>query len=168
MSAAGTAGSAAEAPGLWGSFGAALRLIVGWFSIAVAVLNLVAELGRLPERSYLLFHAVLLVGGFLLVSLGRGAAGTGPASTVAGAGVLAAGMLGGALPANTAACCLAGFAVRHGYPFAFLARNEGGRWHVDSPHVLADLLFWGYVGLMALVLVTVTRRVTQHRNGGTG
>jgi hypothetical protein len=160
MSAVGDIGPATG----WGSFGAALRLIVGWFSIAIAVLNLLAELDRVPERPYLLFHAMLLAGGLLLISFGRGAAGT-PMGYAAGGAVLAGGMLAGALPVNAAACCLGGFAVRHGYPFSFLARNEGGRWHVDSPHLLADLLFWGYAGLIVLVAVVLTRRVTRHRGG---
>ena len=168
MSAAGNAGSATGAPGLWGSFGAALRLIVGWLSITVAVLNLVAELDRVPERAYLLFHAVLLVGGLLLISYDWGSAGIGPAGYGVGGAVSAAGMLLGALPVNIAACCMSGLGVRHGYPFTFLARDEGGGWQVDGPHLLTDLLFWGYAGLLVLVLVAVTRRITQHRGGGTG
>jgi hypothetical protein len=171
MSAVGNAGPVAgrtaegddEAPGLWGSFGAALRLIVGWFSVAIAILNLAAEIGRMPDRAYLLFHVLLLIGGLLLISLDRGAAGTGPAGYAAGGLVLAGGMLVSALPSNDAVCCLTAFAVRHGYPFTFLARNDGGRWHVDSQHLLADLLFWGYAGLIVLVLVAMTRRATRHR-----
>jgi len=163
-----TAGDVGRAPGLWGSFGAAVRLLVGWFSVAIAILNLVAELDGVPERSYLLFHAVLLVGGLLLISYDWGTAGTGAAGYAAGGVVLAAGMSVGALPVNAAVCCLSGFAVRHGYPFAFLARNEGGRWHLDSQHLLTDLLFWGYAGLVVLVLVATTRRITRHRGGGIG
>jgi hypothetical protein len=152
------------APGLWGSFGAALRLIVGWFSVAIAVLNLVAELGRAPEPAYLIFHVVLLIGGLLLISLGQVAHGTGPAGYLAGGAVLAAGMLFSALPVNNVVCCMSAFAVRHGYPFTFVARNDGGRWHIDSQHLLADLLFWGYAGLVVLVLVTTARRITRPRH----
>jgi hypothetical protein len=176
MSAVGNAGPAAgrtagdhdEAPGLWGSFGAALRLIVGWFSVAIAVLNLVAELDRVPERPYLLFHVLLLIGGLLVISLGWGAAGTGPVGYCAGGAVLVAGMLVSALPANATVCCMTAFSVRHGYPFTFLARNEGGGWHVDSRHLLADLLFWGYAGLIVLVGVAKTRRATEHHGGTRG
>jgi hypothetical protein len=32
-----------EAPGLWTSFGTALRLIVGWFCVAIGVLNLLDD-----------------------------------------------------------------------------------------------------------------------------
>jgi hypothetical protein len=151
-----------EAPGLWGSFGVALRLLVGWFSVAIALLNLIVEIGRMPDRAYLLFHVLLLVGGLLLISLDRGAAGTGPVGCTAGGVVLAGGMLVSALPVSDAVCCMTVYAVRHGYPFTFLARNDGGRWHVDSQHLLADLLFWGYAGLIVLVLFAMTRRATQH------
>jgi hypothetical protein len=172
MSAVGNVGPATGAtvvddalPGLWGSFGAALRLIVGWFSVAIAILNLIAELDRLPGPTYLLFHAVLLVGGLLLISISWGAAGTGPAGYSAFGAVLAGGTFATALPVNDTVCCMTVFAVRHGYPFTFLARNGGGRWHFDLLHLLADLLFWGYAGLLVLVLVATARRVTRPRRG---
>ncbi|AGZ46095.1 hypothetical protein AFR_39205 [Actinoplanes friuliensis DSM 7358] len=154
-----------EAPGLWESFGAALRLIVGWFSIAIGILNLLVELdrGSAADGAYLLFHAMLLVGGVLMVSLAWIAARPGVAGWSAGGGVLAAGMLASGVPASDALCCLSAYAVRHGYPFSFAARDaDGGRWHVDSQHLLADLLFWGYAGLIVLVVVALARRATHH------
>jgi hypothetical protein len=172
MGAVGNVGSAAgrpaaddAVPGLWGSFGAALRLIVGWFSVTIAILNLTTELDHVPERPYLLFHAMLLVGGLLLISCGRGA---GPAGYLLAAAVLVGGMFLSALPVSDTVCCMATFAVRHGYPFTLAARDAGGDWHVDGPHLLADLLFWGYAGLIVLVLVAMTRRVTQHHGAGGG
>jgi hypothetical protein len=170
-------GAGVEPPGLWGSFGAAVRLLVGWSSIAVAVLDLVTELDRLPGREYLLFHAVLLAGGLALISLGGSAAGAGPVGYAAGATVAAAGMVVSALPVDIAACCLSSSAIRHGYPFTFLARAEdtslagtGAGWRLDAWHLLTDLLFWGYLGLIVLVLVATTRRATgappQHRPVG--
>jgi hypothetical protein len=169
MSAAGNAGPGTgpaatddEAPGLWGSLSTALRLIVGWCSVTVAVLNLLAEIERVPDRAYLLFHVLLLIGGLLLISFGWGGAGAGPVGRTAGGAVLAGGMLISALPVNDAVCCLTAFAVRHGYPFSFVARHEGGRWHLDGPHLIADLFFWGYAGLLVLALVTLTRRGAKH------
>jgi hypothetical protein len=161
-------GDGTAPPGPWGSFGGALRLLIGWASIAVAVLDLVAELDRVPDRAYLLFHALLLAGGLALVSFGWSGTGAGPVGYAAGGAVLAAGMLFSALPVNIAGCCLSGFAVRHGYPFTFLARDETAGWHLDGWHLLTDLLFWGYAGLVVLVLVAMTRRATQHRRTGTG
>ena len=165
MGARGNAESADDAaPGPWGSFGAALRLMVGWLSVAIAILNLATELDHLPAPSYLLFHAVLLVGGLLLISHGRGA---GPAGYLAAGAVLVGGLVVSALPVNHTVCCTT-FAVRHGYPFTLVARNAGGGWHVDGRHLLADLLFWGYAGLIVLVLVSMARRVVQHHGGGDG
>lgn len=154
-----------ERPGLRGSFGAGLRLLVGWFSVAIAILDLLTEMDRAPERGYLLFHILLLVGGSLLISFGRGAAGAGSAGYAGFGAVLAGGMLLSALPVTDARCCMTAFAVRHGYPFTFLARDDGARWHVDGRHVLVDLLFWGYAGLIVLVLVATARRVTEHHGG---
>jgi hypothetical protein len=155
----------AQAPGFWGSFGTGLRLLVGWCSVAVALLNLLAELDRVPDPAYLVFHALLLIGGLLLIMLGALGAGTGPVGALAGGLVLSAGMLVSALPVNDAVCCLTGYAERHGYPFSFVARQDGGSWHVDSQHLLIDLAFWGYAGLITLVLVAVTRRIIPHRDG---
>ncbi|MEU8229463.1 hypothetical protein AB0C12_07630 [Actinoplanes sp. NPDC048967] len=163
MSAVGNAGAPTGAPGLWGSFGGGLRLLVGWFSVAIAILNVLVDMDHAPDRAYLLFHAMLLVGGSLLISLGRSAAGTGPAGWSAGAALLVGGMLFSALPVIDAVCCMTTFSVRHGYPFTFLARNDGGGWHVDSQHLLADLLFWAYAGL---VLLALARRATRPRAGG--
>ena len=55
----------AGVPGLRASSGAGLRLLVGWCSIAVALLNVLTELDRVPDRAYLLFHAVLQVNEYL-------------------------------------------------------------------------------------------------------
>ncbi|WP_305785085.1 hypothetical protein [Symbioplanes lichenis] len=153
-----------EAPGLWGSFGAALRLIVGWFSVAIGILNLVVEIDRsdaTPDGAYLLFHAVLLVGGALLIGLGWFDPRPGLPGYAAGAAVLVAGVVLSALPRNNTVCCMSAFDERHGYPFTLIARNAGSRWHVDSQHLLADLLFWGFLGLVALLAVSLLRRATQ-------
>ncbi len=150
-------------PGLVGSFGAGLRLLVGWCSVTTAILNLISELDRLPEPAYLLFHGVLLVGGLLLVSFGPGTIG--PAGYAGFGAVLTGGTLISALPASDAVCCMSAYAVRHGYPFTFLARDGDGRPHVDGPHLLADLLFWGYAGLIVLVLVAGARRAAKHHRG---
>jgi hypothetical protein len=148
-----------------GSLGAGLRLIVGWISVLVGVLGLGLELDRgggSPDGAYLLFHAMLVIGGVLLISLPRiGAPGL--AGYAAGGAVMCAGVLGSALPVNDAGCCMTAFAVRHGYPFILAARTEdGARWHVDGERLVADLLFWGYAGLIVLVVVALTRRATKH------
>jgi len=159
-----------EAPGLWTSFGTALRLIVGWFSAAIGVLNLLAGVDRssgATDTAYLAFHGMLFIGGLLLLSLSRLVRHPGRIGCLAGGLVAAAGLLVSAIPV-TKVCCMTTFAVRHGWPFSLLARDEtAGRWHVDSQHLLADLLFWGYAGLLALVAVELVRRVTHRESSST-
>jgi hypothetical protein len=152
-----------EPPGLWESFGTALRLIVGWFCVAIGVLNLIVELDRqagTPDLPYFLFHGMLLVGGVVLLALSWIGPRPGFVGYLAGGAVLVFGMLLSAVPATTTVCCLAAFSIRHGYPFTFVARDPGARWHIDSQHVLADALFWGYAGLIVLVAIAVLRGAT--------
>jgi hypothetical protein len=147
-------------PGLWTSFATALRLIVGWFSVAIGVLNLLAEVDRAtgtPDMPYLLFHVMLCLGGTVLLAASRLGRAAGAAGCTAGATVAVAGLPISAIPATTTLCCVTAFSVRHGFPFTFAARNDGsGGWHIDGGHLLADLLFWAYAGLLVLVVVART------------
>jgi hypothetical protein len=155
-----------EAPGLWTSFGTALRLIVGWFCVAIGVLNLLVEVDRNsgdpPDTPYFLFHVMLFVGGITLLAVSWLGRSPGVPGYLAGALVTTAGMVVSGIPVTSSVCCMTAFDVRHGWPFTFVARNEGAgeaaRWHIDSQHLLADLLFWGYVGLIALVIGATARR----------
>lgn len=148
------------------SFGAALRLLVGWFSIAIGILNLLVEIDRggADDGAYVAFHVMLVLGGVLLVSFSRLGAGAGVAGYCAGGAVLVAGMILSAVRAFDAACCMTWYAVRHGYPFSLAARDAGS-WHLDGPRLLADLLFWGYAGLIVLVVVASVRRAADRRDG---
>jgi hypothetical protein len=155
-----------DGPGLWTSFGIALRLIVGWFCVAIGVLNLLAEVDRTtgePDIAYFLFHVMLFAGGLVLLSVGALPRGPGVAGYSVGGAVFAAGLLISSIPVNNTVCCLSAFDVRHGYPFTLAARDGAGRWHIDSQHLLADLLFWGYAGLLALAVVALARAATAPR-----
>ncbi|MEU4213805.1 hypothetical protein [Actinoplanes sp. NPDC026623] len=156
------AGGTEAAPGLMDSFGAALRLLVGWFSIAIGILNLLLEIDRggADDGAYVAFHVMLVIGGLLLVSFSRLGAGAGVAGYCAGGAVTAAGLILSGVRSFDAACCLTGYAIRHGYPFSLAAR-AAGHWHVDGPRLLADLLFWGYAGLIVLVAVASVRRAAR-------
>jgi hypothetical protein len=146
------------------SFAIALRLSVGWFCIAVGVLDLVVELDRnsgSPNRPYVFFHVTLLVGGVMLLALDWLAPKPGGPGYVTGGAILLGGTLLSAIPATTTICCMVAFPVRHGFPFTFTAREPGQRWHIDSQHLLADLLFWGFLGLLILVVVGLFRQSPQ-------
>jgi hypothetical protein len=164
MTAVGTPEEGARAepePGPWASLATALRLIVGWLCVAISLLNLTVELdrgGEPPDVPYLYFHAMLLVGGAVLIALSWMRPKPGAAGYLAGAMIAWFGMLISAVPATGTACCMRTFSIRHGYPFTFLARNAGGHWHVDAAHVLADQFFWALLGLLVLVVVAFCRR----------
>jgi hypothetical protein len=166
MSATADAGTSAnQHAGLWASFATAVRLIVGWFSVLLAALDLIIEIDRpigVSDGPYLVFHVVWLVGGMTLVALAWIDPRPGRAGYVAAAAVTVAGTITGAVPATTSVCCMSGFPVRHGYPFIFLARQDAGPWQFGGPHLLADLMFWAFVGLMVLVVVALFRRPPAH------
>jgi hypothetical protein len=164
----GTSADQDEGPGLWTSFGTTLRLIVGWFSVVIGALNLIVEIDRPSGASdgpYLTFNGVWLTGGLVLLALAWIDPRPRIVGYVAGGVVALAGMIISAMPATTTICCVSEYAVRHGYPFTFVARNDGvgatGRWHVDGPHAVADLMFWVFLGLMVLVLVSLVPRAPE-------
>jgi hypothetical protein len=147
-------------PGLWESVGTALRLSAGWFCVAIGLLNLVVEADRRPgtqDGRYLLYHAMLLVSGALLLALGSIRRRPGVSGYAAFGAILVLGMTITAIPATVTVCCMSGFGERHGFPFTLAGHNAGGRWHLDSQHLLADLMFWGGAGLIALVLTVLLR-----------
>lgn len=158
-------------PGLWESFGTALRLIVGWFCVAIGVLNLVVEFDRpagTHDGPFFLFHGMLLVGGALLLALGWIAPRPGVIGYTAFGAIMVLGTAMSAVPATTTVCCLSAFPQRHGFPFTLAGHDAGGRWHVDSQHVLADLMFWGYAGLVVLIVIAVLRGTVGSRDESVG
>jgi hypothetical protein len=115
------------------------------------MLNLTDEIGRPSGASdvpYLVFHAVVLVGGVVLLALDWIGPKPGTAGYVAAGAVAGAGMIISAL------------SVRHGYPFAFVARDDGVG-ETDTLHAVADLIFWAYLGLMVVVVVSLFRRAPK-------
>ncbi|MGA5301601.1 hypothetical protein ACPCHT_16860 [Nucisporomicrobium flavum] len=113
--------------------GTALRLVIGWISVIVGVLNLIADADDLSDRAYLAFSGMLVVGGVILVSLAGIGARPGIASYLTGGVVMVAGLVAG-----------------RGYPFPF----------ADARGLVADVFFWGYAGLVLMLLVALVRRTT--------
>ncbi|MCO8272380.1 hypothetical protein M1L60_17435 [Actinoplanes sp. TRM 88003] len=136
-----------EELGFVASAAATLRLILGWALVALGLLNLAMGL---TDGPYVVFHAVLLVTGLLLLSAGRSLGPVSRLAWLAGGLTAGLGLVVSAVPALTVACCSRGYAVRHGFPFTMLARDPGG-WRFDLVRTLADLLFWLCAGLIVLV-----------------
>lgn len=156
----------AEVSGLGTSLGTAVRLFAGWCCVLIGVFDLIVELDWRPgalDLPYLIFHAVLLAGGGVLLGLGWLAPRPGAGGSVAGGATLVLGTLISAAPATTTICCQPAYAIRHGFPFVFAAHNTGGRWHVDVPHLVADLVFWACAGLIVLVAIAMLRPGTTGR-----
>jgi hypothetical protein len=141
-------------PGLLTSSVTVIRLLVGWSGTAVGILNL--SMGA-DSVSYLVFHALLLITGVLLLGFDRLVGDRRPDRTayLAGGGVTLLGLVLSAVPATTG-CCMRDLAERHGFPFALLGRDPG-TWQFSAGHTVADLVFWACFGAIVLVLVTRLR-----------
>jgi hypothetical protein len=145
---------------MWASTSAMARLIAGWACVAVAVLNLSMGIdvgAGTKDGPYLLFHVVLLIGGVLLLSLGRLRKPPGPVGYAVAGGAAVLGLVLTALPSTTIVCCMRNLDIRHGFPLTLLAHDPGRRWHFAPGHAAADLLFWGLIGLLLLVGIALVR-----------
>jgi len=137
--------------GLW----TALRLIIGWFLTVIGTLNLVTEVGGRWETRYVIFHAGLVAGGVVMLAMSRLTEHIGATWLVAVGGLVIS-----ALPVSDVACCMGRAGAEHGYPFSFLAGNAG-RWRFDGHRLVVDLIFWG---CLALVTVLLVNRILRHRD----
>jgi hypothetical protein len=124
------------------------RLLIGWCCVALGALGLLMGTG---DPRYVLYQAVLLLGGLALLAFRPMVRRPRPIAYVAGGAVAAAGLVISTLPgASHAVCCrLSGYAHPHGFPLAFLAEGR-----LDPGRAFADLLFWLLVGLFPLVALT--------------
>lgn len=97
-------------------------------------------------------------------------------TAVATAGTAAAGTIGGLVSGVEQTCCMFAYTTTRGFPFRWVGRGaeavtpEAARnlalaenWRIDPFAVAADLLFWAFVGLLAVVVADVVRRVRQQR-----
>lgn len=150
-------------PGVWVAGGVALRVVVGLVSVLGGALAVVMELaGGDRQANHLVLGAVLAAGGAALLLAHRlrvpwrvGAAGAAVAAV--------AGTAGSLLWVVTAGCCMFVYHIDRGYPFGFLHRGataddaqrarlaaQVASSHVEVPALLADAVFWAYVGLLAV------------------
>jgi hypothetical protein len=130
------------------------RLLTGWGCLGIGALNLAMGL---TDVAYLLFHAVLAIGGGVLLSAGLLRRRPGRVAWLVGGTVTLLGLVISALPrTSTAICCLSDYDKRHGFPFTLLAERSG-HWHTDGGRAVADLVFWACIGMFALVAVAAAR-----------
>jgi len=136
---------------LWAASAISARLIAGWACAAVAVLDLSMGLG---PRPYLIFHAMLLAGGLLLLTMGNLPKKPSPIGYAVTAALALLALVLAALPRTSTVCCMRGLAIRHGYPLTVLAWDDGQKRHFAPGHAVADLVFWFLAGLIVLAAVT--------------
>jgi hypothetical protein len=159
-----------------------LRPVVGALRTAAGALTLVGGLTWLLLNLHgphvltdMTVGVVLAIGGLVLlmphrVELPRiwsaaGAALAALAGTVIGLAASTS-QLGGAFVYVTA----------RGYPFNWLQRSgvaddaatarrlaDAAHWYLDAYSLVGDLLFWGYVGLLAVVVTSLTRLALRDR-----
>ena len=147
----------ADSEDLWRSAAVAARMLAGWACLAVALLDLGMgiDLGAgTTDRSYLIFHVVLLLGGLLLLGMGRLPKRPRPLAYALTAALAVLAVVFAALPRTSTVCCMRGQAVRHGFPFTFLAWDVGEPQHFSISHAITDLVFWFLLGLLLLAVVT--------------
>jgi hypothetical protein len=144
----------------WAAASAIVRLIAGWACTAIGLLDLSMGIDTdsgTTDGPYLLFHLVLLIGGVLLLTLGRLRRSPGPTGYAVAGAAAVLGLVLTALPTTSIVCCMRNLDVRHGFPFTLLAHDTGARWHFAPAHAAADLLFWGLIGLFLLVGAALAR-----------
>jgi hypothetical protein len=144
----------------------------------VLVVGLLILLGQVTAETrdgrFLLAGAVGCVGGLLLIFLDRlriRPTAAGCVVTVAAAGL---GTGAGAYRRVVDTCCTYAYLVSHGYPFTWLRRGATGEtaadaregalrstWHLHGSPLVADLLFWGLVGMLLSVAAALARRARR-------
>jgi len=124
------------------------RLLFGWCCVALGLLGLLMGVG---DPRYLLYQAVLVLGGLALIAFRPMVRRPRPIAYLAGGAVAVLGLVISTLPRGShAVCCqLSGHAHPHGFPLAFFASG-----HLDPWRAFADLVFWLFVGLFPLVALT--------------
>ena len=161
----GNAGPAEHDPGLLTSSATVIRLLIGWSGTAIGILNL--SMG-VDSYSYLIFHAVLLITGVLLLGADRLLGDRRPdrVAVLAGTGITLLGLVLSAVPATTV-CCMRDLTERHGYPFALLGRAPGP-WQFSFGHAVADFIFWACLGVIVAVLRRPATRVRAAEDENVG
>ncbi|AEV88580.1 hypothetical protein ACWT_7570 [Actinoplanes sp. SE50] len=146
----------AERDDRWPAVSTVLRVMAGWFLFGVGLLDLVSGT---DGPVYVVFHAVVTLGGMILLALHRIAPSR--AAWLVAALTVPAGLGPGLIPVTTR-CCMAAHPRRRGFPFPFLGTGDGV--HTDLRYLGADLVFWGCAGLVTLTLTRfIEKQIPERR-----
>jgi hypothetical protein len=145
----------------------AARVTIGGLSVAAGLLLLAMNLGPYAiDLPFLTLGVLVILGGAALLTLPRMALRVGvPGWLAAGAAVLT-GITLNLWTTTVTACCTAAAIIGHGYPFTFLTRSVETA-YADGARVFslldafADVAYWGYAALLALVAVGMARRTPR-------
>jgi hypothetical protein len=93
------------------------------------------------------------------------------ATTAASVATAVAGTAAGLAAGTAQVCCMYAYVAERGFPMRWVARGaiadepqtaqrlaETADWHVDVTALVANVLVWGYVGMLAVALVVAVRR----------
>jgi hypothetical protein len=151
------------------------RVLVGGGSVIIGlVLGSTNPAAYAADWNVTLFSAMVIIGGVILLAQARRRPQTSRTAWIAGTAVTAGGLIAGAVAPVQRTCCDAVRTVALGLPMPWTTGSGdswsqavtdawGGPW--DPVSAIANVIFWGYAGMIVLVLVGLTRRATRHSVG---
>jgi hypothetical protein len=158
------------------SYGAAMRGLVGACTLVGGLTWLLLNLQAPRPIADLLVGGVLAAGGLVLLMPHRIPL---PRRWTAAGMTLAAvaGTAAGLASATEQVCCMFAYATGRGFPFRWLRRGAeaadpetarnlalAANWQVDVIAVAGNLLFWAFVGLLAVATLDAVRRSRRGRS----
>ncbi len=127
-----------------------------------------------PAPRFVLAASVAAAGGAALVFLPRLRLRPTPMGVVVTLVTALAGTAAGLLRSIESTCCAYAYLVGRGYPFEWLRRGDTGDtpaaaraatldkpWNRHWDAFAADLAFWGFAGVLAVVVVALLRRAVR-------
>jgi hypothetical protein len=159
----------------WRALSTLLRNLLGALSLVGGLTWLLLNLHGPEIMTDLLVGAVLGAGGLVLLMPHR--IRLRPLESVGGAALAALlGTFGGLAAESSQLGGMFAYVTARGYPFEWLqrgaiagdpqtARNlaEAARWQIDVTALAANLVFWAYAGLLAVLVAGLVRRALRAR-----
>lgn len=159
----------------WRALGTLLRNLLGALSLVGGLTWLLLNLHGPEIMTDLLVGAVLGAGGLVLLMPHR--IRLRPLENTAGAALAALlGTFGGLAAESSQLGGMFAYVTARGYPFKWLQRGaiagdpqtaqnlaEAASWQIDVTALAANLVFWAYAGLLAVLAAGLVRRVLRAR-----